>query len=687
MLNRWNSSESNGLDPLGLLVYQSRLIGAEESLVLWGGGNTSLKIVETDFRGRSCLILRVKGSGSDMKVIERRHFSGVRMDDVLSLRDRDDMSDEEMVDYLAHTLTDPSAPRPSIETLLHAFVESASVFHSHSDSIVALTNTDRGVESVVDCYGDSVITIPYLRPGFRLSKEVADAIDRSPHCGGLILMNHGLITWGKSCEESYNRHIELVSQAENWLAEQGRGKTVFGTVAIQPLSDERRHAAAARFAPLVRGALCRNARCILRYDDSPNVLDFVNSERAAQLSQIGPATPDHLLHTKQFPLYLPIDESTLNDAKRFKQILTDELDRYENRYREYTAKHRSSSDPQLNPAPRVVLVPGIGIWTVGKDIRSATISRDIYRHTIQVIRAAEGHGAYRSLNENEIYAVEYWPLELYKLSHAPLEKPLARRIALITGGVGGIGRSIAETFAANGALVAVADLNYADCEKVADDLQKRYGKDTAIGLAMDVTDERSTKQAISRLMLVYGGLDILVSNAGIARTGRIDELKLEDWEQSLAVNATGHFLVAREVVRVFREQGIGGNIIFNVTKNVLAAGAEFGAYSASKAAELQLARVLAIENGQYGIRVNIINPDAVFSAGLWSPEIKAQRAKAQGIEVADLEEHYRKRNLLQVKVTAEDVSEAALWLASDRSAKTTGCIIPVDGGLREAFPR
>ncbi len=687
MLNRWNRQEADGLDPLGQLVYQSRLIGAEESLVLWGGGNTSLKIEESDFRGRPCLVLRVKGSGSDMKSIEPRHFSGVRMDDVLNLRDREDMSDEEMVAYLAHTLTDPTAPRPSIETLLHAFVKAASVVHSHADSIVALTNTDCGVKSVIDCYNDSIITIPYLRPGFRLSKEVADAIDQSPHCDALILMNHGLITWGESSEESYSRHINLVTQAENYLAELGRGKTVFGTSGISPLSDEQRRAAAARLAPLVRGALSRNERCILCYDDSPGVLDFVNSKRASQLSQIGPATPDHLLHTKQFPLYIAANESTLSDPKRFFEILKSQLDRYENSYRDYVERHRSASDPQLNPAPRVVLVPGIGIWTAGKDIRAATISRDIYRHTIQVIRAAEGHGAYRSLAEDEIHAVEYWPLELYKLSLAPPEKPLARRIALITGGAGGIGRSIAETFAANGSLIVIADLNETDCAAAANELTKRYGSGTAIGLAMDVTDEQSVKRAINQLTLAYGGLDILISNAGIARTGRIDELNLEDWEQSLAVNATGHFLVAREAVRIFREQGIGGNIIFNVTKNVLAAGAEFGAYSASKAAEMQLARVLAIENGQYGIRVNMINPDAVFSAGLWSPEIKAQRAKAQGIEVAYLEEYYRKRNLLQVKVTAEDVSEAALWLASDRSAKTTGCIIPVDGGLREAFPR
>jgi rhamnulose-1-phosphate aldolase/alcohol dehydrogenase len=699
MLNRWNQEEAANLDPLGQLVYQSRLLGAETSLVLWGGGNTSLKVTETDFRGRETRVLRVKGSGSDMKTIERKHFPGVRMDDILPLQERDAMSDEEMVAYLAHALMEPDSPRPSIETLLHGFVPFAGVVHTHADAIVSLTNNTRGRAAVEECFGRKALIVDYIRPGFTLSKRVGQAAKSDSTVRALVLMNHGFITWADTPREAYEIHITMVTQAEEFLAAHAQGKRVFGGVKTAALAEALRREIAAAVAPALRGALSTPPypplskggvgggaarRCILRLDDSPDILDFLGSEEAARLSQIGPATPDHLLHTRRTPLFLNVAD--LSDLETIKQTIREQAAAWATAYQDYMRDHHPN-EPMPEPVPRVVLLPGIGMWTVGKDAKSARVPGDIYHHTISVMAGARALGEYVSVSEKDACSAECWPMQLYKLTLAPPEKDLARRIALVTGATGGIGKVLCERFAQEGAHIVVTDLNESACVEFAESLCSQYGTGMAAGVAMDVTREESVREAYRKAVLAFGGLDILVSNAGIAHSARIEELELADWQKSLNVNATGHFLVSREAVRLFREQGIGGNIVFNVTKNTLAAGAEFGAYSAAKAAELQLARVLAIENGAYGIRVNMLNPDAIFSAGLWSPELKAKRAQAQGIPVEQVEEFYRQRNLLKVSVTAQDVAEAALWLASDRSAKTTGCIIPIDGGIREAFPR
>jgi rhamnulose-1-phosphate aldolase/alcohol dehydrogenase len=695
MQNRWNEAEAAGMDELDQLVYQSRLLGADTSLVLWGGGNTSIKTAEIDFRGAETYVLRVKGSGSDMKSITRQGFAGVRMVDILPLEEREDMTDEAMVEYLSHTLMDPAAPRPSIETLLHGFLPYKSVAHSHADAIVALTDNVNGAEAVRDCYGGEMLTVDYIRPGFLLSKQVAAAAKAQPSARALILMNHGLITWGDTAKEAYDLHIEAVTKAEEYLADKRKDKLTPETIKVHALSEEDRKRIAAKLGPVLRGAMIQAQRevapnnplrrLVMRFDDSESVLEFAGSEAAATVSQIGTATPDHLLHTKRVPLFLKIDDPT--DIETATIAIREQAVFWAREYAAYFRRNSELGETMLDASPRVVLLPGIGMWTVGKDAKTALVPSDIYHHTISVIGMASGVGDYNSITENEAFHVEYWPLELYKLTLAPPEKDLARRVALITGACGAIGKAIAEQFGKEGCHLVVTDLDQAACDELATALCKKNGAGTAVGVAMNVSDEESVKNAFRQTAIAFGGVDIVVSNAGIAHSARIDVLELKDWERSLAVNATGHFLVAKEAVKLFREQGIGGNIVFNVTKNAFAAGAEFGAYSASKAAELQLARVIAIENGGEGIRVNMLNPDAIFSAGLWSTEIKEQRAQAQGIDVADIEEFYRKRNLLKVKITAEDVAEAALWLASDKSAKTTGAVIPVDGGIREAFPR
>ena len=685
MKDRWTDPPGTQPDDLDALVHQSRLIGAEPKLVLRGGGNTSIKRDEVDFRGRSVRVLRIKGSGSDLRTAKRSDFPGVRLDDVLPLFAKDDMSDEDMVAYLGNCLMEPGSRRPSIETLLHAFLPAVSVAHSHADAILSITNTVDHLALLKDLYGDKVILIPYRRPGFLLSKEVGRAVREEPTARGLILLNHGLVTWGESVEDSYRSHIRLVTEAEDYVSSRNRGKRVFAAGTRFRIDPDSRRIAAGRIAPIIRGALSQDERVIARYTGDPRVLDFVGDERAATASLEGAATPDHILSTKNWPVWVETDDPT--NIREFQRALGRSLEAYGNRYREYVARWRRD-EPVLSAIPRVVLVPGIGMWTAGKDPAAEEMVRSIYLHTIDVIASAENVSCYRSLPEAEVFRAEYWPLELYKLTLAPPERELARRVALVTGGSSGIGKAIACRLASAGAQVVVADIDAGGASAVAEAINDSEGKGVAIACGMDVTDETEVERAFETACLTYGGIDILVSNAGIATSSPIHELSLSDWDHNFAVNSTGHFLAARAAIRLFKAQRIGGNIVFVATKNVVAPGKDFGAYSAAKAAEAQLARIVAMEGGEFGIRANILNPDAIFgSSNLWSDKMREVRARSYGVPISELEDHYRRRSLLGVQVTAEDVAEAALFLASDRSSKTTGTMLPVDGGVREAFPR
>jgi rhamnulose-1-phosphate aldolase/alcohol dehydrogenase len=666
MQNRWNETPEGELEQL---VQQSRLVGMEEGLVLWGGGNNSVKSRSTDLLGREIDVMYIKSSGSDMKSIVPKQFPAVRLDYIAPLRARsEEMTDQEMVDYLARCLVDPASARPSIETLLHAFLPQKAILHTHADAILALTNTSGREKTVRDCFGDEVVTVPYRRPGFRLSLEVGDAFDARPDANGLILMNHGLISWGETVREAYERHIELVSRAEEFLTRAGAVKS-----AESAASD-----ASVVFAPApaLRGALGRRRPVVLELDDSPDVLGFLARPDAEKVTQIGPATPDHLLYTKRFPLFLR-SNSDLGEA------LNAWIARSEAHY-----KANPSAFEMLEPQPRVILVPGAGMWTVGKDARAARIVRDIYRHTMRIISAAETVGGYATLDDRDAFHAEYWPLELYKLTLLPKEKELAGRVALVTGAASGIGRAIAMRFAEEGAHVVVTDRDENLADELAQSIVEANGLRRAVSVRLDVSDEENVDQAFRDAVRAYGGVDIVVSNAGISSFGSLDELPTADWDRSFAVNTRGHFFVAREALRIMKRQGRGGSIVFNASKNVTAPGRDFGAYSVSKAAEAQLCRIVALEGGDHGIRANMLNPDAIFGdSRFWSDEMRSMRAQAYGIETADLPGFYRNRTLLKVEVTAEDVAEAALFLAGPRSAKTTGAMLPVDGGVKEAFPR
>jgi rhamnulose-1-phosphate aldolase/alcohol dehydrogenase len=686
MRSRWNDAEAATLTGVDLVVYASRLVGAESSLVVWGGGNTSVKVTERDHRGREIPVLRVKGSGSDLKSIQRKDFPGVRMDDIHALLERDDLGDEEMVAYLAHALQEPGGVRPSIETLLHGFVNAHAVVHTHADAIVSLTNNDRAADVLAGVYGKDVIALDYRRPGFKISREVADAIVAHPQARALLLSKHGTITWGATVREAYEATVELITRAEDAIAERMRARRVFGGPRVAVAEPARRRDNALDLLPRLRGRLSRARRVIVGFDDSAAVTEFVSSVEAPTVSQVGPATPDHTIYTKRLPCFVELGDAS--DPAATWTAMEGAIERFVREYTAYVDSHRGAGVELLDALPRVVLVPGLGLFIAGRDARTAGIINDMYHHTIAVIGQATAFGRYVSLTVRDAFDVEYWPLELYKLALAPPEKELARRIVLVTGGGSGIGRAVAQRLAAEGAHVAITDLDAESARRVADEVTKAVGGGRALGLGMDVTSEASVRAAFEATVLAWGGLDILVSNAGIAHSAPVDRMALADWERSFAVNSTGHFLVAREAMRVLIRQGIGGSLVFVATKNVMSPGKDFAAYSAAKAAEAQLAKVLALEGAPHGIRSNIVNPDAVFQdSKLWSEEIRRERAAAQGIAVDQLEEFYRKRNLLGVRILPDDVAQAVLFLASDRAAKTTGCSLTVDGGVKDAFPR
>ncbi|PYM88936.1 MAG: bifunctional rhamnulose-1-phosphate aldolase/short-chain dehydrogenase, partial [Candidatus Rokuibacteriota bacterium] len=502
-----------------------------------------------------------------------------------------------------------------------------------------------------------------------------------------VLERHGTITWGAGVRDAYEATIELITRAEEAIAEKKRGRRVFGGPRVPVLDPAARRAAALALAPRLRGRLGHDRRVIVTFDDAGKVTEFTSSLEAPALSQVGPATPDHTIYTKRLPCFVPLERAP-ESAEVLWSAVEGAIATFVRDYTAYFEAHREPGAELTDPLPRVVLVPGLGMFTAGRDRRMAGIVDDIVHHTIDVIGNASAFGRYVSLTAQDAYDVEYWPLELYKLTLAPPEKELARRIALVTGGGSGIGRAVAKRLAAEGAHVVVGDLDEAGAKKTAEEVTAAVGGGRAIGLPMDVTSETSVRAAFETTVLAYGGLDVLVSNAGIAHSAPVDRMALADWERSFAVNSTGHFLVAREAMRIMKAQDLGGALVFVATKNVMSPGKDFAAYSAAKAAEAQLAKVLALEGAPHAIRSNIVNPDAVFQdSKLWSDDVRRERAAAQGIGVEQLEDFYRKRNLLGARILPEDVAEAVLFLASDRASKTTGCTLTVDGGVKDAFPR
>ncbi|MFU1792252.1 bifunctional aldolase/short-chain dehydrogenase [Paenibacillus azoreducens] len=685
--NLWNNEEASkqkaGVEEL---VYRSNLIGSDRSVCNWGGGNTSLKTVEKDFRGRDVEVMWVKGSGSDLATMKAQHFTGLRLEDIKPLIGRDEMPDEEMVAYLSHCMIDSKHPRASIETLLHAFLPFPHVDHTHPDAIISLCCADNGREIAKEIYGDAFVWVPYIRPGFTLSKMIAEGVRSNPNAQLVLMEKHGLVTWGETSEACYNQTIAMIQKAEQYINSRIQEGQVFGGSQTETLAEEQRKSILAEVMPMIRGAVSDAKKMICMYDDGDDVLEFVNSKNAKELSQVGAACPDHLVHTKRVPLF--VDWTPSAGAAALKEAIRTGIAAYKAEYQAYFERNKHDGDVMFEAAPRVILIPGIGMVNTGKSLAMAGVSGALYHRAIAVMKGSTALGEFVSLNENESYNVEYWPLELYKLTLAPAEAEFSRKIAFITGGAGGIGSETARRLVSEGAHVVLADLNLEGAEKVASDINAKYGEGRAKAVKMDVTSEEMVAAALAETALTYGGVDIIVNNAGLATSSPFEETSLKEWNLNMNVLGTGYFLVAREAFKLMKEQELGGSMIFVASKNSVYAGKNAAAYSSVKALEAHLARCIAAEGGEHGIRVNTILPDAILQgSAIWNSGWRNERAAAYGIEPDQLEEHYRKRTTLLVNIYPKDVAEGIAFFASSKAEKTTGCMLTIDGGVPAAFTR
>lgn len=684
----WNSAQASekttGLDQL---VYRSNLIGADRSVCNIFGGNTSTKTTVQDFRGREIEVMYVKGSGSDLGSMQAKHFTGLALEDIRPLIERESMTDEEMVEYLGHCMIDSKHPRASIETLLHAFLPYKHVDHTHPDAIISLCCADNGKELAREIYGDRFVWVPYVRPGFTLSKMIAESVFANPNAELVLMEKHGLVTWGETSEECYAQTIKIINEAEAFIEARVDEASLFGGVKHPALAAEVRREIVSRVMPTIRGAVSDSKKMILSFDDQDDVLAFVGGADAPQLSQVGAACPDHLVHTKVVPLFIDWTPNA-DDIEGLQAKLVAGVAAYKEQYEQYFESNKNEGDVMFEAAPRVILIPGVGMINTGKSWALSQVSGALYHRAIAVMRGATSLGQFVSLSANESYNVEYWPLELYKLSLAPAETEFSRKVAFITGGAGGIGSETARRLVSEGAHVVLADLNLEGAQKVAQEINDQYGANRAYALKMDVTDEAAVQAAYAEVAIQYGGVDIIVNNAGLATSSPFDETSLKEWNLNMNVLGTGYFLVAREAFKLMKQQGIGGSMVFIGSKNSVYAGKSASAYSSAKALEAHLARCIAAEGGEYGIRVNTILPDAILQgSAIWNGSWRNERAAAYGIEPDQLEEYYRKRTTLLVNIYPRDIAEGIAFFASSKSEKTTGCMMTIDGGVPAAFTR
>lgn len=689
-LNLWERGEADSLTGIEELVYRSNRLGQDRTVANWGGGNTSMKTVAKDFRGHEVSVMWVKGSGSDLATMKVKNFTALRLNDVLPLMERDEMSDEEMVSYLTHCMMDKSHPRMSIETLLHAFLPFRHVDHTHPDAIISICCSDNGKEIAEEIYGDRFVWVPYVRPGFRLSKMIAEQVQNHPKAELVLMEKHGLVTWGETAKACYQSTIKVIQEAEDYIGERVKavGERLFNGRKYNPLEPGERKRIIAAVLPSIRGFVgAAGKKMILHIDDSDDVMQFINSVDAPQISQVGAACPDHLVHTKRVPLYVDWDPATRNTAELLRRLQAG-IARYQEEYQAFFNRYKNESDIMFEPVPRVMLIPGIGMVTTGKSKAMAEVSAALYHRAVAVMKGATVLGKFVSLNEAESFHVEYWPLELYKLTLAPPEAEFSRQVVFITGGAGGIGSATARKLVQQGAHVVLADSNQAGAKQLVAELNERAGPGRALAVELDVSDEKKVQAAYREAICFYGGVDVVVNNAGLATSSPFDETSLDEWNRNMNVLATGYFLVAREAFSLMKQQATGGSMVFVGSKNAVYAGKNASAYSTAKAAEVHLARCVAAEGGASGIRVNTVLPDAVLQgSAIWSSKWREERAAAYGIEPVQLEEHYRQRSTLKVNVYPDDIAEAIAFLASSKAAKTTGCMITVDGGVRAVFTR
>jgi rhamnulose-1-phosphate aldolase/alcohol dehydrogenase len=683
--SRWSDEAAAPLSPEQLLLYRSHLLGGDLTITNFGGGNTSSKIPSKDpLTGQTVSVLWVKGSGGDIGSIKLDGFATLYQDKLLGLEKlyRGVEHEDEMVGYLPHCTFGINPRAASIDTPLHAYLPFADVDHVHPDAVIALAASSNGPQATKEIYGDEVGWLDWKRPGFELGLRIRDYAAKHPGLRGIVMQNHGLICWGKDSKSCYLNTVDLIARAARYLNEKMAGKPAFGGQSVATLAPEKRAAIAAKIMPRLRAAMGNDRHRVGHFSDDAETLEFVGSRDFAPLAALGTSCPDHFLRTKIAPLVL--DPEKLEDDA----WLAAAMEEYRKGHLAYHKRNFAPGHPPVrDPNPVVFLLPGVGRITFAADKTTARLAGEFYANAINVMRGATAIGKYVGLPEAEAYGIEYWVLEEAKLQRMPKPKPMAGRVAFVTGGAGGIGQAVAERLLRAGACVMLADRDVAALESAQKELTARHGRDFVRGVLCDVTREDQIAAAFDSVAREYGGVDIVVANAGLASSAPIEETTMELWNRNYDVLAKGYFLTARAAFSLLKKSG--GSLVFIGSKNAIAASINASAYASAKAAAQHLARCLALEGAPFGIRVNVVNPDAVLKGSrIWDGSWREERAKAYGVEPgAALEEHYRERSLLKRDVLPEDVAEAVYFFAGDASSKSTGNIINVDAGNVQTFTR
>jgi|TARA_B110000503_G_scaffold32115_1_gene52192 rhamnulose-1-phosphate aldolase/alcohol dehydrogenase len=650
---------------LSELIVRTKRIGADQSLVVFGGGNTSVK-GEVTVDGQTKRVMWIKASGGDMATATAQTFAPLDLDILEKLKSYDDLTDEQMVEMVGRSIMLPGAPRPSIETLLHGFMPFKHIDHIHSDAICALTNHPKGREATMEALGEEWAYVDWIRSGFPLSKIVEKLGDYR----GVVLAHHGVITWAETSEDCLKETLAVVNKANAYLEAKSVAPKLRRIDKVEP----------AEVVPRVRGQLSRTTHKVVHLDE--RFLDIVNREDLREVVSAGVSSADHMLRIRPFSV-------VLDDLSREGIGLT--FDNYSAAYDEYTARNMSLLPvgyDLLDSIPRVALIPGLGAITSGSSLAEAKMVAEIAFHTHKVAcQVIDSFGAGEPMPDSEIFRFEYWPMELYKLSLKPAPKKFSARIFIVTGAASGIGLGVSRHLASLGASLVLADLNEEKLTEVRSQIESDYGID-AFAVPGDQSDPEVVANTVAAAVSRFGGLDGIVANAGIAVTDSLADLELARWKRALEVNLDSAFLLTKNAIRLMENQAMGGSLVFNASKNAFAPGAGFGAYSVTKAGMIQLMRIAAIEGGASGIRSNAVNPDAIFdNSALWSDGIRQERAASHGVKPDDLEDFYASRNLLKLHVRSDDVARAIEFLLSEDSSRTTGSVIPVDGGVVGGFPR
>ena len=681
-------------DEVALLIYRSNLLGADLRLTNYGGGNTSCKaMAKNPLTGEETEVMWVKGSGGDIGTLKKSGLAALYVDRLRSLKNvyRGLAYEDEMVELFNHCIYDLASKAPSIDTPLHGFLPFKHIDHLHPDAAIAIAAAKDGKKITQELFNGTIGWVEWQKPGFELGLMLKQCLDENPGIRGIMLGSHGLFTWGDTAYESYMNTLEVIERCAEYLEDNyGKKGPVFGGQKIQSLPKEERLKQAAALAPVLRGFCSSHTKMIGHFTDDDRALEFMNSNDLARLAPLGTSCPDHFLRTKISPLVLPLaPNEDLSNAAALKEKLLPEFEAYRKMYADYynTCKHPNS--PAMRDAnPVVILYPGVGMFTFSKDKQTARVAAEFYINAINVMKGAEAVSEYTSLPRQEAFNIEYWLLEEAKLQRMPKPKALSGRIALVTGSAGGIGKAIAKKFAEEGACVIINDINQERLQGATEEFQKAFGKDSTASVMLDVTSKVTIDAAMQGAALAFGGVDIIVNNAGLSTSKSIADHTIADWDKLYDILVKGQFLVSQAGIEIMRKQNIGGDIVNIVSKNSVVAGPNNAGYGSAKAAQAHLTRLMAAEVGSDKIRVNTVNPDAVIAdSNIWAGGWAEGRAKAYGITVEELPAYYAKRTLLNEAILPEDIANACFAFVGGLLGKSTGNVLNVDGGVAMAFSR